>query len=61
MERFPVLLTDSSAPPCFSKIESEARVGLAYSAIFGGGEAHPLITPPEIGTPRLADISARQL
>ena len=55
VERFPVLLTDGSRL-YFSKIES-GRVGLAYSAISGGGEAHPLITPPEIGTPRLADIS----
>ena len=55
VERFPVLLTDGSRL-YFSKIES-GRVALAYSAISGGGEAHALITPPEIGAPRLADIS----
>ena len=55
VERFPVLLTDGSRL-YFSKIEN-GRVALAYSAISGGGEATPLITPPEIGTPRLADIS----
>ena len=54
IERFPVLLTDGSRL-YFSKIEN-GRVGLAYSAI-SGGDAHPLITPPEIGEPRLADIS----
>jgi len=31
-------------------------VTLAYSAI-SGGAANPLVTPPEIGSPRLADIS----
>jgi Tol biopolymer transport system component/DNA-binding winged helix-turn-helix (wHTH) protein len=55
VERFPALLTDGSRL-YFSRIES-GRVALAYSAASGGGEAHPLITPPEIGTPRLADIS----
>lgn len=54
IERFPVLLTDGSRL-YFSKIEN-GRVGLAYSAI-SGGDAHSLITPPEIGEPRLADIS----
>jgi Tol biopolymer transport system component/DNA-binding winged helix-turn-helix (wHTH) protein len=54
VERFPALLTDGSRL-YFSKIES-GRVALAYSAI-SGGEVHPLITPPEIGLPRLADIS----
>jgi DNA-binding winged helix-turn-helix (wHTH) protein len=54
VERFPVLLTDG-ARLFFSKIEG-GRVALAYSAI-SGGDAHPLITPPEIGAPRLADIS----
>jgi Tol biopolymer transport system component/DNA-binding winged helix-turn-helix (wHTH) protein len=55
VERFPVLLTDGSRL-YFSKIEN-GRVALAFSAISGGGEAHPLITPPEVGKPRLADIS----
>jgi Tol biopolymer transport system component/DNA-binding winged helix-turn-helix (wHTH) protein len=54
VERFPVLLTDGSRL-YFSKIEG-GRVALAYSAI-SGGDAHPLLTPPEIGAPRLADIS----
>ena len=54
IERFPALLTDGSRL-YFSKIEN-GKVGLAYSAI-SGGDAHPLITPPEIGEPRLADIS----
>jgi Tol biopolymer transport system component/DNA-binding winged helix-turn-helix (wHTH) protein len=54
IERFPVLLTDGSRL-YFSKIEN-GRVGLAYSAI-SGGDTHSLITPPEIGEPRLADIS----
>ena len=54
VERFPVLLTDGSRL-YFSKIEG-GRVALAYSAI-SGGDAHPLVTPPEIGAPRLADIS----
>jgi Tol biopolymer transport system component/DNA-binding winged helix-turn-helix (wHTH) protein len=54
IERFPALLTDGSRL-YFSKIEN-GRVGLAYSAI-AGGEARPLVTPPEIGAPRLADIS----
>jgi Tol biopolymer transport system component/DNA-binding winged helix-turn-helix (wHTH) protein len=54
VERFPALLTDGSRL-YFSKIEN-GRVALAYSPI-SGGDAHPLITPPEIGTPRLADIS----
>jgi Tol biopolymer transport system component/DNA-binding winged helix-turn-helix (wHTH) protein len=54
VERFPALLTDGSRI-YFSKIES-GRVALAYSAI-SGGAANPLVTPPEIGTPRLADIS----
>lgn len=54
IERFPALLTDGSRL-YFSKIES-GRVALAYSAISGGDE-HPLVTPPEIGEPRLADIS----
>ena len=54
IERFPALLTDGSRL-YFSKIES-GRIALAYSAI-SGGDAHPLVTPPEIGEPRLADIS----
>ncbi len=54
VERFPALLTDGSRL-YFSKIES-GRVALAYSAI-SGGDAHALVTPPEIGAPRLADIS----
>jgi Tol biopolymer transport system component/DNA-binding winged helix-turn-helix (wHTH) protein len=54
VERFPVLLTDGSRL-YFSKIES-GSVTLAYSAI-SGGDAHPLVAPPEIGAPRLADIS----
>jgi Tol biopolymer transport system component/DNA-binding winged helix-turn-helix (wHTH) protein len=54
VERFPALLTDGSRL-YFSKIES-GRVALAYSSI-SGGDAHPLVTPPEIGEPRLADIS----
>lgn len=54
IERFPALLTDGSRL-YFSKIES-GRVALAYSAI-SGGPANPLVTPPEIGSPRLADIS----
>lgn len=54
VERFPALLTDGSRL-YFSKIEN-GRVALAYSAI-SGGDAHPLVTPPEIGAPRLADIS----
>ena len=54
VERFPALLTDGSRL-YFSKIES-GRVALAYSAI-SGGDAHALVTPPEIGEPRLADIS----
>jgi Tol biopolymer transport system component len=54
VERFPALLTDGSRL-YFSKIEN-GRVALAYSPI-SGGDAHPLVTPPEIGTPRLADIS----
>ena len=54
VERFPALLTDGSRL-YFSKIES-GRVALAYSAI-SVGDAHPLVTPPEIGEPRLADIS----
>jgi Tol biopolymer transport system component/DNA-binding winged helix-turn-helix (wHTH) protein len=54
IERFPALLTDGSRI-YFSKIES-GRVALAYSAL-SGGAANPLITPPEIGAPRLADLS----
>jgi Tol biopolymer transport system component/DNA-binding winged helix-turn-helix (wHTH) protein len=54
IERFPVLLTDGSRL-YYSKIEN-GRVGLAYSAI-SGGDVHSLVTPPEIGEPRLADIS----
>ena len=54
IERFPALLTDGSRL-YFSKIEG-GRVALAYSAI-SGGAANPLVTPPEIGSPRLADIS----
>jgi Tol biopolymer transport system component/DNA-binding winged helix-turn-helix (wHTH) protein len=54
VERFPALLTDGSRL-YFSKIES-GQITLAYSAI-SGGDTHPLITPPEIGEPRLADIS----
>ncbi len=54
IERFPALLTDGSRL-YFSKIEN-GRVALAYSAI-SGGAANPLVTPPEIGAPRLADIS----
>ena len=54
IERFPALLTDGSRL-YFSKIEG-GRVALAYSAI-AGGAANPLVTPPEIGSPRLADIS----
>jgi Tol biopolymer transport system component/DNA-binding winged helix-turn-helix (wHTH) protein len=54
IERFPALLTDGSRL-YFSRIEN-GRIALAYSAI-SGGETHPLITPPEIGSPRLADIS----
>ena len=54
IERFPVLLTDGSRL-YYSKVEN-GRVGLAYSAI-SGGDVHSLVTPPEIGVPRLADIS----
>jgi len=54
VERFPVLLTDGSRL-YFSRIES-GRISLAYASI-AGGDTHPLITPPEIGSPRLADIS----
>jgi Tol biopolymer transport system component/DNA-binding winged helix-turn-helix (wHTH) protein len=54
IERFPALLTDGSRL-YFSKIEN-GRVALAYTAI-AGGDANPLATPPEIGEPRLADIS----
>jgi Tol biopolymer transport system component/DNA-binding winged helix-turn-helix (wHTH) protein len=54
IERFPALLTDGSRL-YFSKIEN-GQVALAYSAI-AGGDANPLVTPPEIGAPRLADIS----
>jgi Tol biopolymer transport system component/DNA-binding winged helix-turn-helix (wHTH) protein len=54
IERFPALLTDGSRL-YFSKIEN-GQVALAYTAI-SGGDAHPLVTPPEIGAPRLADIS----
>lgn len=54
IERFPALLTDGSRI-YFSKIEN-GQVALAYTAI-SGGDAHPLVTPPEIGAPRLADIS----
>ncbi len=54
VERFPVLLTDGSRL-YFSKIEG-GRVTLAYSPI-SGGDVQPLPTPPEIGEPRLADIS----
>lgn len=54
IERFPALLTDGSRL-YFSKIEN-GQVALAYSTI-AGGDAHPLVTPPEIGAPRLADIS----
>ena len=54
VERFPALLTDG-ARLYFSKIES-GRIALAYAGI-SGGSATPLITPPEIGAPRLADIS----
>ncbi len=54
VERFPSLLTDGSRL-YFSQIEN-GKIALAYSAI-AGGDAHPLITPPEIGAPRLADIS----
>ena len=54
IERFPVLLTDGSRL-YFSRIEN-GRISLAYSTI-AGGDAHPLVTPPEIGAPRLADIS----
>src|SRR6185369_13243345 len=54
IERFPALLTDGSRL-YFSKIEN-GKINLAYSTI-SGGDTHPLITPPEIGAPRLADIS----
>jgi Tol biopolymer transport system component/DNA-binding winged helix-turn-helix (wHTH) protein len=54
IERFPALLTDGSRL-YFSKIEN-GKVSLAYSSI-SGSDAQPLITPPEIGAPRLADIS----
>src|SRR6185503_1980646 len=54
VERFPALLTDGSRL-YFSKIEN-GKVSLAYSSI-SGSDAQPLITPPEIGAPRLADIS----
>jgi Tol biopolymer transport system component/DNA-binding winged helix-turn-helix (wHTH) protein len=54
IERFPTLLTDGSRV-YFSKIEN-GKIALAYSSI-SGGDTHPLITPPEIGSPRLADIS----
>ena len=54
IERFPALLTDGSRL-YFSKIEN-GQVALAYAAI-SGGDAHSLVTPPEIGAPRLADIS----
>jgi Tol biopolymer transport system component/DNA-binding winged helix-turn-helix (wHTH) protein len=54
VERFPALLTDG-ARLYFSKIES-GRIALAYAGI-SGGSATPLIAPPEIGAPRLADIS----
>jgi Tol biopolymer transport system component len=54
VERFPALLTDGSRL-YFSEIEN-GSVTLAYSAI-SGGDAHLLATPPEIGAPRLADIS----
>lgn len=54
VERFPAVLTDGSRI-YFSKIEA-GRTALAYSSI-SGGDAHPLVTPPEIGAPRLADIS----
>jgi Tol biopolymer transport system component/DNA-binding winged helix-turn-helix (wHTH) protein len=54
IERFPALVTDGSRI-YFSKIEG-GRVALAYAAI-SGGPANPLDTPPEIGAPRLADIS----
>jgi Tol biopolymer transport system component/DNA-binding winged helix-turn-helix (wHTH) protein len=54
VERFPSLLTDG-ARLYFSKIES-GKIDLAYSTI-SGGDTHPLVTPPEIGSPRLADIS----
>ena len=54
VERFPALLTDGSRL-YFSKVET-GRIALAYSAI-SGGDVHPLNAPPEIGAPRLADIS----
>jgi len=54
IERFPTVLTDGSRL-YFSRIE-EGHITLAYTAI-SGGDAHALITPPEIGAPRLADIS----
>jgi Tol biopolymer transport system component/DNA-binding winged helix-turn-helix (wHTH) protein len=54
IERFPALLTDGSRL-YFSKIEN-GQVALAYTAV-SGGDAHSLMTPPEIGAPRLADIS----
>ena len=54
VERFPALLTDGSRI-YFSKIDG-GKVALAYAAI-SGGAANPLMTPPEIGAPRLADIS----
>jgi Tol biopolymer transport system component/DNA-binding winged helix-turn-helix (wHTH) protein len=54
VERFPALLTDGSRL-YFSNVET-GRIALAYSAI-SGGDVHPLSTPPEIGAPRLADIS----
>lgn len=54
VERFPALLTDGSRI-YFSRIE-DGKVALAYATI-SGGDAHSLVTPPEIGAPRLADIS----
>jgi Tol biopolymer transport system component/DNA-binding winged helix-turn-helix (wHTH) protein len=54
IERFPALLTDG-ARLYFSRIEN-GRITLAYSTI-AGGDTHALPTPPEIGAPRLADIS----
>jgi Tol biopolymer transport system component/DNA-binding winged helix-turn-helix (wHTH) protein len=54
VEKFSTLVTDG-ARLYFSKIE-KGKVILAWSAI-SGGEVHTLVTPSEIPSPALADIS----